>query len=147
VPRPLLTQAYELVVSFVLMLVGITILGGRIEPASVHASLPLWMVDAWAAGMFIGSVTTIVGLFLQVRIPRVEWSGQVLLGTTLILYAIAIWAEVGLHRGGLAMAVFGALGGLGVWRAFKISCHDVIDERLTREATARIVEFYGGEQR
>jgi hypothetical protein len=143
-PRPLLVQAYELVVSFVLTLVAVTILGGRIEPASVHAQLPLWMVDAWAGGMLAGSLLTLAGLFVQRRAPRVEWSGQILLGTTLVLYSIAIGAEVGLHRGGVPIVTFATLGCLGGWRAWKISNQDLIEERLTREAAARLVTLHGG---
>lgn len=142
-PIVLLTQAYELVVSFVLMLVAIPILGGRVEPASIHAQLPLWMVTVWAAGMLAGSMGTLVGLFLP-RFPRIEWAGQILLGMTLALYAVAIFAEVGVHRGGLPCIVFATLGWLGLWRAFKISCQDLIEERLTREAANRIVALHGG---
>lgn len=143
-PRPLLTQAYELVVSFVLTVAAIPVLGGRIEPASIHAQLPQWMVTVWASGMLAGSLLTLVGLFLQVRMPRLEWSGQILLGTTLMLYAIAIFAEAGVRRGGVPIIVFATLGGLGGWRAWKISHQDLIEERLTREATNRIIERHGG---
>lgn len=136
-PLALLSHAYELVVAVVLGVLAVPILFGSVEPASIHAALPLWMARVWAWGLFVSAVLTVVGLY-RPRQPRIEWVGQILMGTTLSLYSLAIFAEVGMTRGGLPGAVFGVLGALGGWRAFKVTCRDLIQDRLTREATNAI---------
>lgn len=140
-PLPLLTHAYELVLAVVLCILAIPVLFGRIEPTSIHAAVQPWMAYTWAWFLLAGAILTAVGLFVP-QYPRTEWSGQVILGMDLSLYAIAI-ATAGARGGGLAAAIFFALGALGFWRAYKVSHPDAVRERVASwqaELLVRIVK-------
>jgi hypothetical protein len=130
VPRALLTHAYELVVSVVLAAVAVPVIFGSIEPTSIHAAVRPWMRLTWSITLLLGATTTVAGLLLNK--PRTEWSGQIVMGASLLLYAVAV-LDTGASRSGVAGAVFAALGCLGLWRALKIAYRRVIDERLARD--------------
>lgn len=136
-PMALLTQAYELVVSLALVVIAIPVVAGQVEPTSIHAAVRPTMATIWGVTLLVGAALTVAGLLIPKR-PRLEWSGQILMGISLLLYGIAVLnlAVPGSSVGGV---VFTALGGLALWRAFKISFRNVIHERLARQLAEELV--------
>lgn len=130
-PLPLLTHAHEVGLSIALLVIALPLLGGDPAPPSIHSQVPEAMATFWAWALVGGSVLTIWGLFANR--PRVEWGGQLWLGYALTFYALALVWGAG-AAGFLASAVFGVLGLVSWWRAFKITSAAQVQHRLVQAA-------------
>lgn len=126
-PIPLLTHAHEVGISVVLAIVAAPLLGGAAGPPSIHQQVYNWVAIGWAWVLLVSAVLTIWGLFSNRT--RLEWAGQLFMGHGLTFYAFALIFSAG-WDGLLASSIFGILGLVSWWRAFKITNAPLIAARL-----------------
>lgn len=132
-PLPLLTNAHEVGISVALMLVALPLLGGAEGPPSIHQKVEPWMAIGWAWTLVASGFLTLWGLFGHR--PRLEWAGQLFAGWGLSFYALALVLATG-RQGFLASAIFGVLGLVSWWRAWKITNAPLVQARLVKAARA-----------
>lgn len=131
VPIPLLTNAHEVGISVVLMIVAAPLLGGADGPPSIHQQVPPALAIGWAWLLLLSGALTLWGLFANR--PRMEWAGQLFMGHGLTFYALALVLGAG-WEGFLASSIFGILGLVSWWRAWKITHAPLIHARLVSAA-------------
>lgn len=131
-PIPLLTHAHELFLSGAVFLIGMALVFGDVAPGSVTSQVPAWQSNLWALTLFIGSGLTIWGLFGNR--PRLEWSGQILLGYGCAFYAAALAIGIPLNQSGVVFAIYTGLSAVSFWRAFNITSAPLVQKRLTLAA-------------
>lgn len=130
-PLPLLTNAHEAGIAVALMIVAVPLLSGEPPPPSVHHQVPGWIAAAWAWLLMASGFLTLWGLFTNRA--RMEWAGQNFMGHALTFYAVALVIRAG-WDGFLASSIFGVLGLVSWWRAYKITHAPMVQARLVREA-------------
>lgn len=131
-PLPLLTNPHEVALAVALLAIGMGLLVGDLNPASVTAQVPPLIRDGWAWFLFVGSLLTIGGVFGPH--PRAEWLGQLLLGWGSAFYAVAVLLSAGIEVGGVVASVFTAVAFVSFFQAFKITSSGFVAYRLTVEA-------------
>lgn len=91
--------------------VGI-VTGQGITPATLEDTLPIWLVQAWTAGLAFGGTLTTMGKLRQR--DRIEASGLVLLGYGATLYAVVLLVAAGIPGVTAAAAMFAVACGCGL---------------------------------
>lgn len=130
-PLPLLTHAHEVGLSVALAIVAMPLLGGAKGPPSIHQQVTNWVAIGWAWCLLVSAILTIWGLFANR--PRMEWAGQLFMGYGLTFYAAALAFGAG-WDGFRASTIFGILGLVSFWRAFKIVNATLVQARLAEAA-------------
>lgn len=133
-PPAFLTAPHELFIAVAMATIGIPLALGVVQPNSVHAQVPHWMAVVWSWGLLVGAVLTLFGLLGQRPRPRVEWSGQMLLGWSTAFYSAALWSFGSLEVGGVAIAVFAGMAIVSWWQAFRITSAEAVKFRLAKLA-------------
>lgn len=142
VPVPFLTQAHELAISVVLLVLAVPAILGLL-PGQRDAGVPDWAWRSWAATMIVSATFTWWGL-LRNR-PRVEWIGQLAAGWGLALFSFRL-ATLGLEYTYPTVLTFLTLATVSWWRAFKITSVALVQHRLTAAAREAHRRVYGRER-
>jgi hypothetical protein len=87
-------RAVFILVLCVLSGIPLALAGAR--PGSLNALLDPWIVTAWGCLLAVGAATTLVGTFRQTATGIIlEQVGSVAVGVTTLLFALAIFIQVG----------------------------------------------------
>lgn len=132
VPVPFLTSAHELFLGFACAVIGVAVVVQEARPGSITSQVPAWMVAFWGWSILLGGSTTWVGIFRPW--PRIEWSGQLLIGYGCAFYSTAVGTALPFAQGAVVVVVFGGLAATSWWRSFKITSQPLVQARLNREA-------------
>lgn len=104
---------------FVLLLcviVGIPLIFAGATPTSIAAQLDPWLVVTWGIMLSGGSLLTLLGALRQTPGGVItEQVGSVALGFACLLYAGAIWVQIG-KTGLVPMVIVFAFGSASFWR-------------------------------
>lgn len=138
-PVALLTHAHEVAVALVLLAMGVPAALGAL-PGQGATGIPSWAWSLWSGAMIAGALGTIGGLFTAR--PRWEWTGQMLAGWGLALFAYRL-AFLGLEYTYPTVLTFTILASVSWWRAWKITGVALVQHRLTREAREAHRQVYG----
>ncbi len=130
VPKALINYPFEVIASFLGLVIGLPLLIGLAAPTSLVVLLPSFGYWAYASALVIGGATAAVGL--RTRHPLVLASGLQLLGGSYIVYGLAVVALSGFTVAWLSFGAYLAFGGLCMIRALHF--RRVVD--IQRGATA-----------
>lgn len=96
-------EPFELVVALLLVLAGISYIIVVPDPLSVAALLPPFMRVIWGIAVFFGGLFTLAGNFTHRQ--SIRRAGLVLMGTTMLVYAMANITVYGLFTLFLAVTL------------------------------------------
>lgn len=114
---------HKLLLLLVSTILGLFYIFGSPAPATVAATQPVWVVHLWAVGLLLSGVAGFAGCFWLTdlrRALRLEASGMYLGASTMVLYAVSLFAYSGWRAlgSGLTFALWSVAN---LWRLWQIN--------------------------
>jgi hypothetical protein len=128
IPKPVLQQPFELLLSVMCLLSGITYVLGNTPSSAIDRFLPEYFVKSWGLCLCIGSILLLTGI-LKTN-PLLQRAGLSLLSPTSIVYAIVLIAYVG------KASIFSA----SIITAFSLAC--AVKDYTIKIATMSIKQVF-----
>ncbi len=131
-PTVLTNYPFEVIVTFIALVIGLPLLCGLVAPTSLVVLLPSIGYWAYAAALVLGGIFTGVGL--RLKSSAALSSGLQLLGGSYAVYGLATVALSGFATAWLAFGAFFGLGLVALVRALHFRRLLDIQEGATRLA-------------